>query len=69
MRRAHLKAALAHLVDNTGRVEDMLAVLAEIYRERAREPEYAERTLNAQMHQTARVLDAASDAVESIFED
>ena len=64
---AYLKASLDALVDRTGRVEDILAVLNEIYRERARYPGYAE--LRGQMHATAHVLHEASEAVAGIFED
>ena len=67
MRRNELKAKLEDLVDRTGRVEDMLDVLAGIYQERARHPEYAE--LRGQMHATAHVLHEASEAVAGIFED
>jgi len=67
MRRNELKAKLEDLVNRTGRVEDMLDILAGIYQERARHPEYAD--LRAQMHATAHVLHEASEAVESIFED
>jgi hypothetical protein len=67
MRRTDLKAKLEDLVDRTGRVEDMLDVLAGIYHERARHPKYAE--LRGQMNATAHVLHEASEAVESIFED
>jgi len=67
MRRTHLKAQLEDLVDRTGRVEDMLDVLAGIYRERARHPEYVE--LRDEMHATADVLDAASEAVAGIFDE
>ena len=65
MRRTEMKAKLEDLVDRTGRVEDMLEVLAGIYRERARYPEYAE--LRGQMHATAHVLHEASEAVAGIF--
>ena len=67
MRRTELKAKLEAIVDRTGRVEDMLAVLADIYHERARHPEYAE--LRGQMNATAHVLHEASEAVESIFDE
>jgi hypothetical protein len=43
----------------------MLDVLAGIYQERARHPEYAE--LRGQMHATAHVLHEASEAVAGIF--
>jgi hypothetical protein len=66
MRRNELKAKLEYLVDQTGRVEDMLEILAGIYRERARHPEYAD--LRPQMHATAHVLHEASEAVDGIFE-
>jgi len=66
MRRTDLKAKLEDLVNRTGRVEDMLDVLAGIYLERARYPEYAE--LRGQMHATAHVLHEASEAVYGIFE-
>jgi hypothetical protein len=65
MRRIHLKAQLEDLVDRTGRVEDMLEVLAGIYRERARHPEYIE--LRDDMLATAHVLHEASEAVAAIF--
>ena len=65
MRRAELKARLEDLVDHTGRVEDMLAILAGIYRERARHPEYV--ALRGQMLATAHVLHEASEAVDEIF--
>lgn len=67
MRRNELKAKLEDLVDRTGRVEDMLDVLAGIYLERARHPEYDD--LRPQMHATAHVLHEASEAVYGIFED
>ena len=66
LRRNDLKAALEYLVDQTGRVEDMLEVLSEIYRDRARHPKYAE--MRVQMNTTANVLHAASEAVDGIFE-
>ena len=66
LRRNDLKAALEYLVDQTGRVEDMLEVLSEIYRERARHPEYDD--LRVQMNTTANVLHAASEAVDGIFD-
>ena len=69
MRRAQLKVALEHLVDRTGRVEDMLEILSAIYLERARYPEYADPVLQEQMHATAHVLHEASEAVAEIFED
>jgi hypothetical protein len=65
MRRTDLKEALEDLVDQTGRVEDMLDVLASIYRERAPHPRY--RFFEDQMHATAHVLHEASEAVASIF--
>lgn len=65
MRHAALKAQLEALVDQTGRVEDMLAALSEIYRERARHVRY--RVFEDQMHATAHVLHEASEAVASIF--
>ena len=61
MRRKELKAELEDLVDRTGRVEDMLEILADIYLERAHHPEYAE--MDGQMHATAHVLHEASEAV------
>lgn len=67
MRRTDLKEALEDLVDRTGRVEDMLAVLSSIYRERAPHPRY--RFFEEQMHATADVLHEASEAVASIFDD
>ena len=67
MRRNDLKAKLEDLVDRTGRVEDMLDVLAGIYHERARHPEYAE--LRGQMNATAHVLHEASEAVAGIFDE
>ena len=67
MRRNDLKAKLEDLVDRTGRVEDMLAVLADIYYERAPYPEYAE--LRGQMNATAHVLFEASEAVTGIFDE
>jgi hypothetical protein len=66
MRRNELKAKLEYLVDQTGRVEDMLEILAGIYQERARHPEYAE--MRGQMHATAHVLHEASEAVAGIFD-
>lgn len=65
MRRIYLKTKLKDLVDRTGRVEDMLEVLAGIYRERARHPDYAE--LRDDMLATAHVLHEASEAVAAIF--
>ena len=67
MRRTDLKAKLEDLVDRTGRVEDMLDVLAGIYYERARHPEYAE--LRGQMGATAHVLFEESEAVTGIFDE
>jgi hypothetical protein len=67
MRRTHLKDQLEDLVDRTGRVEDMLEVLAGIYRERARTPDYAE--LRDDMLATAHVLHEASEAVAGIFDE
>jgi hypothetical protein len=65
MRRTDLKEALEDLVDRTGRVEDMLDVLASIYRERARHVRY--RVFEDQMLATAHVLHEASEAVARIF--
>jgi hypothetical protein len=67
MRHTSLKQQLEDLVDRTGRVEDMLEVLAGIYRERARHPEYIE--LRDDMLATAHVLHEASEAVADIFDD
>lgn len=67
MRHTELKARLKDLVDRTGRVEDMLEILAGIYQERARHPEYAE--LRGQMNATARVLHEASEDVAGIFDE
>lgn len=65
MRRSHLKQIFDDLLDQTGRVEDMLAVLADIYRERAMYLEYADQVDD--MLATADVLDEASEAVVEIF--
>lgn len=65
MRHAALKAQLESLVDRTGRVEDMLEALSEIYRERAGHPEYA--TRRAAMHQAAHVLHEAAEATARAF--
>jgi len=68
MRRTHLKAQLEDLVDRTGRVEDMLEVLAGIYRERARTPDYrTDPELHDAMLATADVLAGASEVVAGIF--
>jgi hypothetical protein len=68
MRRTHLKDQLEDLVDRTGRVEDMLEVLAGIYRERARTPDYrTDPELHDAMLATAHVLHEASEAVAAIF--
>jgi hypothetical protein len=67
MRRTHLKQALEALVDETGRVEDMLAVLSTIYRERAKHPEY--RNLRGDMIATAHVLREAAEDVAAIFDE
>jgi hypothetical protein len=64
---AYLKASLDGLVDRTGRVEDILAILAEIYRERAKHPDYAYPLLRDRMRATAHVLFEASEAVTRIF--
>lgn len=69
MNRDNLKTRLEDLVDRTGRVEDMLEVLASIYRERARAPAYADPVLREQMRATARILQEASEAVASIFDE
>jgi hypothetical protein len=68
MRRTHLKAKLEDLVDRTGRVEDMLEVLAGIYRERARTSRYrTDPDLHDAMLATADVLAGASEVVAGIF--
>ena len=70
MRRTHLKAQLEDLVDRTGRVEDMLEVLAGIYRERARTSRYrTDPDLHDAMLATADVLDGASAVVAGIFDE
>jgi 8-oxo-dGTP pyrophosphatase MutT (NUDIX family) len=61
-----VKEVLDGLLARTGKTEELLATLADLYAEKAKEEQYAEMT--SQMNQTEELLRAAAQAVTEVWE-
>lgn len=61
-----LRAVLEGLLERTGKVEDLLAVLSEIYADKRGTGKYV--TMDDQMSQTEELLIEASKAIEDVWE-
>ncbi len=61
-----VKEVLDGLLARTGKTEEILAALADLYAEKAKTEEYADMT--SQMNQTEELLRAASQAVAEVWE-
>lgn len=60
-----VKKNLDNMLDRTGKTEDILTSLADIYAERAQAPQYAHSV--EQMHQTEDALRSAAQSVEDVW--
>lgn len=67
LRNDSVEDMLIGLVRRTGRTEDLLAILAEYYAQSAQHESNEE--MRQALHETAKVLDAASHRIERIYED
>lgn len=61
-----VREALEQLLDRTGKTEELLAALADIYKDKAATPEYADRL--DEMGQTEQLLRVASRAIKEVWE-
>lgn len=66
LKHEDIREILEGLLDRTGRVEDLLSILSEIYESKGSSKEY--KKIEGAMEQTAYVLRNASDLVEQIWE-
>lgn len=64
-RHADVYEAVEALLDRTGRVEDLLAIMADIYKAKQSEPEYAQ--VEEAMQETSDILESASQMIARVW--